>query len=240
MQKLFRLGILGAVFGGVAFGVWWFLVAGQAARLARELAELQAEMTTRLAERDAMIERLSRSSRKGVIEILDQTTDAAGAVLDTTVRFIELDDDGRELGSTTAKVPGDTIFVDAWVAKFDPMLVAEGDPLRGKSLILLRRLYSERMPAIEGIPIDTPGAVPHGYAIGELAQFETRLWKSFWELAGDADLARSFGVRVAQGEAVYKPVRRGDRYELTVEASGGMSLVPMARGQAPHAGEPSG
>ena len=35
------------------------------------------------------------------------------------------------------------------------------------------------------------------------------------------------GVRVAQGEAVYKPVRAGQRYELTVEAVGGLTLRPI-------------
>ncbi len=230
MQKLFRLGIFGFVFGVVAAVVWWFLTANQAARLAQELAVLQQQMSERLAERDAMIERLSRTHRHGIVEIMDQTMGPAGEVVDTTVRFIELDEDGREIGTTTAKVPGDTIFIDAWVAKFDPMLVAEGDPLRGRTLILLRRIYSERMAAADGVAIDTPGAIPNAYAASELARYEHRLWKSFWELASNADQARAFGVRVAQGEALYKPVRKGERYELTVEAAGGMSLVPVAGG----------
>jgi hypothetical protein len=36
------------------------------------------------------------------------------------------------------------------------------------------------------------------------------------------------GVRVAQGEAVYKPVKMGQSYELVVDAVGGMSLTPLA------------
>jgi hypothetical protein len=35
------------------------------------------------------------------------------------------------------------------------------------------------------------------------------------------------GVRVAQGEAVYKPLRPDQVYELTVDAAGGMSLLPL-------------
>jgi hypothetical protein len=41
-------------------------------------------------------------------------------------------------------------------------------------------------------------------------------------------------VAVAQGEAVYKPVRKGEAYELRVDAAAGLSLVPLdgARVQA--------
>jgi hypothetical protein len=38
------------------------------------------------------------------------------------------------------------------------------------------------------------------------------------------------GVRIAQGEAVYKPVRTGETYELLVDAAGGMSLKPLGDG----------
>ena len=33
---------------------------------------------------------------------------------------------------------------------------------------------------------------------------------------------------MAQGEAVYKPMRPGEAYELRVEAAGGITLVPIA------------
>ena len=42
------------------------------------------------------------------------------------------------------------------------------------------------------------------------------------------------GIRVAQGEAVYKPMKPGETYELRVEAVGGMTLVPvLATANAP-------
>ncbi len=40
-------------------------------------------------------------------------------------------------------------------------------------------------------------------------------------------LVAAVGIRVAQGEAVYKPVRPGRTYELIVDAAGGMSLLPL-------------
>jgi hypothetical protein len=85
------------------------------------------------------------------------------------------------------------------------------------------------MAPVEGFPIDTPGAVPPGYAVGEMGRFEQRLWEQFWQIAGDAKLAASMGVRVAQGEAVYKPIASGQAFELTVDSVGGMSLTPLLR-----------
>ena len=83
------------------------------------------------------------------------------------------------------------------------------------------------MAPIDGYPIDVPGAIPPGYAVGEIASFEKRLWEHFWEIATDPKQADAMGVRVAQGEAVYKPLRTGQIYELTVDAAGGMSLMPL-------------
>ena len=227
MTKFLRVGLLGAVLGGIALGVWFWLTSNQAATLAKQLAELQQEMDTRLAERDAMIARLDRSHRKGMLEVLGQQVDERGTIVSTDVRFIELDDQGHELGRMTATIPGDTVFVDAWTVKFEGRLVAEGHPLMGRSLVLLRRIYSDRLAPTDGVLIDTPGAVPTGYAATDMAKFEQKLWQSFWQIATDPELAKSFGVKVAQGEAVYKPVKTGQKYELTVDAAGGMNLVPV-------------
>ena len=225
LDRLFRLVVVLAILGAATAGAWWYYTATQAARLQQELARLQAEMDARLAEKEAMIGRLSRDHRKAVIEVRDQTIGEGGEVVDTTLEFIEVDDEGRELGRLTATVPGDTIYVNAWVAKFDRGLVAEGHPLMGRTLVLLRSISSARMAPDAGVPIDTPGAIPVGYAAADAAAFEKRLWESFWAIASDPQLAKSFGVRVAQGEAVFRPVRKGESLDLLVEAAGGMSLV---------------
>jgi len=99
--------------------------------------------------------------------------------------------------------------------------------MRGRTLVLLRRIYSDRLAPRDGVPIDTPGAVPAGYAATEVARFEQILWDRFWEIADDPVLAMEMGVRVAQGEVVYKPVRAGRRYELVVDAAGGINLTPL-------------
>ncbi len=204
-----------------------------------ELETLKQEMEVRLAEKEAMLRRLSRSQRIAHLEVVDQTyagdvaPDQSGtnstAVESTTILFIELDDQGAELAHQEFTIPGNVLFIDAWTAKFGHEDVALGHPLRGRTLILLRRIYSDRMEPREGHPIDTPGAVPAGYAATEMSRFEQTVWEQFWEIATDSDLAERMGVRVAQGEVVYKPVQKGQRFELVVDAAGGINLTPIHR-----------
>ena len=158
----------------------------------------------------------------------DQDQDQDGEGSWTDLRFIELDDEGRELASREMRLPGDVIYVDAWTARFPSETVASAsDPFRDQTIVLLRRIYSDQIPPRDGIPIDTPGGIPDGYAGSDQARFEQAIWSQFWTLASDPEAARKLGIRVAQGEAVYKPMEPGETYELRVEAAGGMTLVPI-------------
>jgi len=200
----------------------------EAARLQREMDELRAEMEAQVREREAMIARLSRSHRLAHVFVTKQTRTVDGAVATTSLDLIELDDDGGEVARQRFVIPGDTLFIDALTVHFDASAVAAGDPLRGRSIVLLRRVYSELLPPARGIPIDTPGAIPPGYAAGEPARFEQQIWSQFWLIASNPVLCASMGVHVAQGEAVYQIVREGDRLELSVGAAGGLVLRPMS------------
>lgn len=216
------VGLGGLVIGGMA---WWTV--DRENRLRADIADLEQRMAIEIATRDAAIERLGRDRRIARIEVLDQQ-ESGGEGVRTQLRFIELDDEGRELGRRDLSVPGEVIHIDAWTARFDPEHVAHGDdPLRDRTLVLLRRIYSDRIAPSQGVPLDTPGAIPDGYAGSERARFEQGIWRRFWTLATDPAAARSSGLRVAQGEAVYKPMRPGETYELRVEAVGGMTLMPV-------------
>jgi len=251
MAPFIRTLIVSLFLAGLVLLGYWRITSDEQAKAIRELQAMQAEMERTLAARQAMIERLSRSHRIAHVQVLAQTAgeqaeerlEAADVAehsapstphsrhaepRDTTVRFIELDDEGGELASQVFTIPGNMLFIDAWSVKFEAERIAQGDPLRGRTLILLRRIYSDRLAPRDGFPIDTPGAVPPGYAASDMSRFEKRVWENFWELAADPVKARELGVRVAQGEAVYKPVRAGQSYELIVDAAGGMSLTPLA------------
>lgn len=227
MSSIARTLIITTILAGVVLVGYWRLTFDQQQKAIEELSALNGRMQDQLAQREAMVQRLSRSRRIAHIDVLEQKTNEAGKIEETRLRFIELDNDGTELARQTFVLPGDVVFVDSWTVKFDPQRVAEGDPLYGKTLVLLNSMYTDRMEPRQGLKIDTPGAVPPGYAVGEIGHFERQLWKNFWEIATNAEVAREMGVRVAQGEAVYKPMRAGQTYELIVDAVGGMSLRPL-------------
>lgn len=227
MIAIIRTVVVAVILGGTALMVYWRVSESDLRRAMVEMEAIQQEMEQRIEAKEAMIERLNRFQRLAHITVTDQQVAPNGDVIQTELLFIELDDDGGELARQSFTLPGDVLFIDAWSVKFHHEDIADGHPLRGQTLVLLRRIYSDRMPPIDGYPIDVPGAVPPGYASGERAEFEKRVWEHFWKLATDADAAKAMGVRIAQGEAVYKPVRPGTVYELIVDNAGGMSLAPL-------------
>lgn len=228
---IFRLTSLVAVIGTLVIGsmFWWTM--SREASLRAEVHELQLRLVEEIAIRDASIARLSKERRLARIEVLEPLNEVSteGQAPATTLRFIEIDEEGRELGRRTFTVPGDTIYFDAWTARFPPEAVAKGDHLRGQTLVLFKRIYSDLLAPSDGVSIDTPGGVPDGYAGSKIARFEQGIWSNFWRIATNPEESRARGIRVAQGEAVYSPMKPGDVYELKVDALGGMTLTPQER-----------
>jgi hypothetical protein len=231
MLRVLRTLLVTFALGALVGTLLWRHYGDAERRLRDEVAQIEARLGREIALREAMVERLGREQRRAIVEVLRQdplnAAELPGVEVATELRFVELDDEGRELGRREYTIPGDVLFIDAWTARFKPDDVAAGDPLRGSTLMLLRRVYSDQMPPARGFPIDTPGSVPDGYAIGERSRFEQSVWRNFWRLAADARMAEEWGLRVAQGEAVYKRVRPGERYELRLEAAGGLTLAPL-------------
>lgn len=213
-----------------ALATWWVMVD----MAQRQIAALEAEQVAMQVELDsfqAMIDRLGRSRRLGQIDVLDQVIDGTTAeVFSTTVRFVELDDRGRVLGQQEVVLPGDVIHIDTQTIRFGADDVAHGHPLRGSTLVLLRRIYSECVAPRDGIAMDVPGSVPPGYAdaSGDTSDWEQGLWASFWRLASEPAFARAAGVRVAQGEVVYQRMKTGQTWRLDVDAAGGVTLLPTS------------
>jgi hypothetical protein len=228
MASMVRILLLTIVFGAVAGVFIWQGLIGREHELLQEIDRLEEKMAAEVAHRDEMIERLGRTSRLARVEILEQTRISPEDPVETTrMRFVELDQNGAELGRRDYEIAGDVLFIDAWTVRFEHEQVANGDPFAGRSLVLFRRIYSDQIRPADGYAIDTPGGIPEGYAVSEEARYERALWSRFWRLATDPEEARRMGVRVAQGEAVYKPVRTGQRYDLVAESAGGLTMVPI-------------
>jgi hypothetical protein len=214
----------------------FLLSPGEADRLRKD-NEAQAR---RIFELHRSIERLTGETRVAEVHVVDQVL--AGQLVEgrpapsdlTTIEFIELDREGHPLPSKRFQIADTVIFFDALVIKFTHELVAEGDELRGRSLALFRRIYGEHQQPAEGFLVDPAGDVPNVFRVHpDPGEEERALWAKFWDYAADPALAARKGVRVAQGEAVYMPMRKGEVWSLTLQNDGGLNLTRRRAGLGP-------
>jgi hypothetical protein len=229
MKSLRLLGGLLALGAGVA-ATTWFLGGGESAKLRADRDRLEQERR----QLTQVVERLTREQRVAEVIVTAQPRDEHGNITHTEIQFIELDRDGHPLAPRPFCLPGHVLYFDGFVIKFAEELVAAGDPLRGQSIMLFRRIFSDVVAPENGRPVDDDGDVPNVFRINpKPGEFEQNLWKRFWSYATDPELAKRDGVRIAQGEAVYAPMTAGQRWTLTLESNGGLNLHLTAPTTAP-------
>jgi len=212
---------------GFGAGAVYMLVPGEIDRVRQENETLARQRF----ELQRAIERLTGEDRVAEVHVIDQIL--AGQVVNgqpspettTTIEFIELDRRQRPLPAQRFVIEDRIIYFDALVLKFEHDFIAAGDEERGKSLSLFRRIYGESQNPSDGYPIDPEGHVPNIYRVEpEPSEFERQVWNRFWDYATDPDLAARDHVRVAQGEAVYVPMSKGDRWTIALQNNGGLSI----------------
>ena len=186
-------------------------------------AELHREQQ-RTAELRQIVKRLEAERRVADVIVTDQQT--VNGTLHTSILFVEYAADGSALPAKRFTIEGKTAHLDAMVIKFDGKFVEQNDPLRGHSVALFTRIYGENQSPAEGFPVDVPGEVPEAYrttdpAIGE---FQKGLWRNFWKLADDPSYRATMGVRIAQGEGVWRPFEPDRLYTLTLDCNGGLNI----------------
>src|SRR5262252_240063 len=151
-------------------------------------------MQRQLAERDAQIKVLTEQN---------QALEAAIRLLRYTERRARL------------------VVLDALVVKFEDTSVMGGDALKGKALLLFRRIFTDRRRPAEGEVLDREGQMPQSYAAERApTAFERELWARFWELANDPEEAKKRGVRALHGEAVSTRLRKDRIYTITLRSTG--------------------
>jgi hypothetical protein len=173
---------------------------------------------------------LKHIDRRARVEVLRQTNDQQGN-LQTTIRFTETDDTGKPINaSRELTLPGQEVYFDTLVIKFDDHFVEQGDPLKGQALMLFRRIFSSTMRAEDGFVIDRDGQVPEIYAGRQAPSgFEKDLWKRFWEIANDEKLAKEHGVRAIHGDAPYMRLESDRVYEICLRSTGEVVITPGTR-----------
>ena len=168
---------------------------------------------------------LEYTERRAQLEVISQTKDAAGDTLNQ-LRFTELDPQGGVVGAQRIfELKGEEVYVDTLVIKFEDHFVEAADPLRGKALLLFRRIFTNRVQPDEGYYLDKNGAPPARYASGANPNaFEKELWAKFWEVANDAPQAKQAGVKAMQGQAVYGRLVPNKVYTLLMRSTGELIL----------------
>ena len=126
-MKVVRTGIVAGVSAAIVLGGFWYLSIDQKQRQIEALEARNDAFQATIQQREELLDRLTCSRRSGLLEVLEQTTDPSGSHFTTTVRFVELDGEGRSIGSQECTVNGNVIFIDGLVVKFDHATVAGGE-----------------------------------------------------------------------------------------------------------------
>ena len=169
---------------------------------------------------EAFLKILKQVDRRARIEVLRQGKDPQG-ILQTTIRFTEIDDSGKPISAfRDLALPGKEVYFDTLVIKFDDHFVEQSDPLKGRTLMLFRRIFSSTMRAEDGFVIDVEGQAPEVYAEHQApTAFERDLWKRFWEVANDEKMAKERGVRAIHGDAPYMRLEPERVYEICLRST---------------------
>ncbi len=196
----------------------------------REQKETILKLEQEKQRLEAYLKILKHIDRRARVEVLRQAKDQQGN-LQTTIRFTEIDDSGKPINlSRELTLPGQEVYFDALVIKFDDHFVEQGDPVKGRALMLFRRIFSSTMRAEDGFVIDVEGQVPAVYAERQVpSAFEAELWKRFWELANDEKLAKERGVRAIHGDAPYMRLEPDRVYEVCLRSTGEVIITPGTR-----------
>lgn len=186
-------------------------------------AQLQREQE-RTAELRQIVQRLTAERRVADVMVTDQRQ--VNGVTRTSIVFVEYGRDDRAMPAKRFTIDGNMIHLDAMVVKFDGKFVERNDPLRGHSIALFTRLYGDTQAPADGYAIDPPGHVPDIYRDPDpkVQQFQQELWQNFWRLADDLPYQRDMGVRVAQGEGLWRPFEPDHLYTITLDANGGLNI----------------
>lgn len=184
----------------------------------------QKELERTVERQEQLIKRLSSEDRRAEVLVTDQKT--IDGKLFTTLLFQEYSKTSQPLPPRSFTIEGDQAHIDAWVVRFEDEFVFQNHDLKGHSIALFTRLFGDHQTPQDAFAIDQPGRAPLFYAGTEPAvrQFEEGLWKEFWSLVHDEKTRHAKGVKMAGGQSVFGPFRRGFIYTLSASPAGGIGM----------------
>lgn len=204
------------------------LVFAPSREMERQLAERDTQiraLTQRAQALEAAVRLLRHTERRARIVVLDQAPGPDGHLV-TRIRFSELNANGDPIGEPREfSVTGDEVYVDTLVIKFEDEFITAGDALKGRSLLLFRRIFGDRLRPVDAHVLDREGQMPQAYAAEKApSAFERELWAQFWTLANDPAEAKRRGVRALHGEAVSTKLRKAGVYAVTFRSTGELTI----------------
>jgi hypothetical protein len=204
LRTLLLIGVLGLM---LAAGYWVYQIWNEKTVYERYLHNLLGEQ--RVAE----------------VCILDQQRPADEPVR-TTLRFQEFRQNGQPLSPLVVTLPGEEIYIDAFVTVFGSDAVRSG---QAKSLYLFRRIFTEQIAPQVGFPLyrseGSGDGIPQSYVRQDIDRAaQQRVWGYLWRLIEDAAYAETQRVRTTFGQAVYAKMQAGQCYHLTIQHHGGLLL----------------
>lgn len=253
MQRFTALITALSIAGLVGLGGWWTVYIREQLGETERLEETNAELEDQVKEKDGRIAELDEevalistelddaraqiqdletsmwllklSHRVARVTVLNQV--GQGSETETLIEFVELGTEGQPVGTPREiLVKGKQLFIEGRVIKFEDEFVEAGDLLRGSSVAVLQRVFSENQAPSEGTELDAPTMHPlpgHDDDVGH--PFYEDLWENFWEYANDPDAAAEKGVRAMHGSAPFIELRPGQSYRVELRASDGLSIT---------------
>lgn len=199
--------------------------AQQDLRQSQQELQVARELNERL---ETSMKLLKVDRRVANITVLEKGLDEEGQPF-MEVSFREVDADGKEIGyEKNYRLRGEKFYVDGWIAKFEDRYVEEADELRAASLFVFKSIYGDAETPRDAQRLDVESAgAPGVYADPQKREFEEQIWNDFWAVCNDPARQRDLGIRASQGQASYVQPRVGKTYQISIRASGGMSLSPV-------------
>ncbi len=216
--RVFKMMIGCAMLAVFAFVASDQLSAIKIRRLESRIGELEKEMT----ELKLYADRIQASRRVAQVNVTEQRPgDANGPV--TVLRWQQIGPDGALGPPEIVEVRGTQVYIEALVLKFEYDLIGNAEKDRETNLALFRRAFGDYQAPITGYPLDQTAPTFTTASPSEFA-LQKQIWDRFWSFATDTELARQYGVRVAQIEAPSMRMTTGQVWEITLDAAGGLNM----------------
>ncbi|MBK8267778.1 MAG: hypothetical protein IPK83_05520 [Planctomycetes bacterium] len=190
-----------------------------------KIRELTARVQELENERTALIlyaEQISAQRRVAQVNVVDQDLDAQKGPV-TVLHWQQIRADGILGPREVVTVRGTQVYVEAMVVKFDYDLIGKAKKGDVTNLAMFRRAFGDGQSPSTGYPLDQTAPILRGEET-EKTRVEAAMWKRFWDFVENPRLAKEYGIRVAQCEAPSVPMKKGQVWEVSLDAAGGLNI----------------